>query len=69
MAFSIYLKNKYILATCILTMLVVAILKLYKNYCILTNIVWSNATCILYFPILILQILNLMDYNIYILYD
>ena len=58
MGFSIWLKNKSILGICILTMMVVGLLKLYKDYCILTQEDWDNSTYILYFPILILQLLK-----------
>ena len=58
MGFSIWLKNKSILGICIVTMLTVGILKLYKDYCILTEEDWDNSTYILYFPILILQLIK-----------
>ena len=58
MGFSIFLKNKSILGICILTMITVGILKLYKDYCILTEKDWDNSTYILYFPILILQLIK-----------
>lgn len=58
MGFSIFLKNKSILGICILTMITVGILKLYKDYCILTEKDWDNSTYILYFPILLLQLIK-----------
>ena len=58
MGFSIWLNNKSILGICIVTMLVVGLLKLYKDYCILTQEDWDNSTYILYFPILILQLIK-----------
>ena len=61
MGFSIWLKNKSILGICILTMLVVGILKSYKTYCILTDEDWDTSTTLLYFPILILQIIKYMS--------
>ena len=61
MGLSIFLKNKFILFICILTMLTIGILKLYKKYCILTEKDWDNTTYMLYFPILLLQLIRLIS--------